>query len=57
MGKDRTRYSRYRGRLVSPVIQDCSSELIALLTRLRLPFIEQGGFVVLYGHGSASTSI
>lgn len=51
------RYSRYRGRLVTPLIQDCSSELIAPLTRLRLPFIEQGGFVVLYGHGSASTSI
>ncbi|WP_432286695.1 DUF6678 family protein [Aminobacter sp. BA135] len=51
------RYTEHRGLLVSPVIQDCSSELIALLTRIHVPFIEQDSFVVIYGHGSASTPI
>lgn len=44
------RYSRHRGRLISPVIEDCSCELLALLMRLRLLFVEQDGFIVLYGY-------
>jgi hypothetical protein len=51
------RYSERRGHLISPVVRDCSSELIALLRKLRLPFVEEDGFVTLYGHGSASTFI
>ncbi len=47
------RYSPYRGRSISQAVQDCSSELLALLSRLQLPFVEQDSFIVLYGHGSA----
>lgn len=34
----------------APAIDDCSIELRALLDRLRLLYIEQDGFIVLYGH-------
>jgi hypothetical protein len=44
------RYSRHRGRLISPAIEDCSCELLALLKRLRLLFVERDSFIVLYGH-------
>ena len=44
------RYSRHRGRLIAPAIEDCSSELLALLRQLRLPFDEVNGFIMLYGH-------
>jgi hypothetical protein len=49
------RYSWRDGRLTTPKFEDCSSGLIALLTTLGLVFTEEDGFVVLYGHGSAST--
>jgi hypothetical protein len=42
-----------RGHLLDPVIRivDVTSELIALFKKLRLPFVEQDGFIILYGHG------
>jgi hypothetical protein len=44
-----SRYRRHIGNLTSPVIEDCSCELLALLERLRLLYIERDGFIV-YGH-------
>jgi hypothetical protein len=46
------RYRRHRGRLIAPEILDCSTELLALLSRLRLPVVEQGGFFTLVAHAS-----
>lgn len=46
------RMSLHRGMLVSPEIIDCSEELRALMRRLRLPFVEDGDYFTLYGHGS-----
>lgn len=44
------RYSRSSGRLSSPQVDDCSTELIGLLDQLRLLYVEQDGFIILYGH-------
>ena len=44
------RYRRSSGRLSSPQVDDCSNELIALLDQLRLLYVAQDGFIVLYGH-------
>lgn len=49
------RYSRHPGRLISPAIDDCSSELLTLLDRLRLLFVQQDSFIVLYGHRGTDT--
>lgn len=47
------RHSQHRGNLISPTIQDCSRELHGILERLNMTYIEEDGFIVLYGHGSA----
>ena len=51
------RYSQHRGRLVAPDIVDCSDEVLALMSRLCLPFVEQDGFFMLLGHGSGSIAV
>ena len=51
------RYRQHRGRLIAPEILDCSKEVLALLSRLGLPVVEQGGFFVLLGHGSGAVTI
>lgn len=40
------------GRLVPPRIEDCSVSLIAILQRLHIPFREEDGFVVIFGHSA-----
>jgi len=45
-------YKRHVGRLVAPVVQDCSEQLRSLLGRLRIPFAESDGFFTIYGHAS-----
>jgi len=47
------RYTRQTGRLVSPVIEDCSGQLRSLLKRLHIPFIERDDLFTIYGHASA----
>jgi hypothetical protein len=46
------RYKRVTGRLLEPVIDDCSGGLRVLLMRLRMPFVESDGFFTIYGHAS-----
>ncbi len=43
---------RYRssGRLSGPQVEDCSTELVALLDQLRLLYVKQDDFIILYGH-------
>jgi len=51
------RYRRQRGRLIAPEILDCSDEVRALLSGLRLPVIEQDGFFLLLAHASGEIAI
>ncbi|QKK16364.1 DUF6678 family protein [Rhizobium indicum] len=46
------RYQRHVGRLLPPVIDDCSDQLRSLLRRLRIPFVESDEFFTIYGHAS-----
>jgi hypothetical protein len=46
------RLSRHQGELVSPTVEECSCELRALLKRLHVPFVEQDGFFIVYGHST-----
>jgi hypothetical protein len=46
------RYKRTIGRLLEPVIDDCSDELRVLLRRLNIPFVESDGFFTIYGHAA-----
>ncbi|WP_042473304.1 DUF6678 family protein [Bacillus ndiopicus] len=44
------KFKRYMGRLVTPIFEDCSDELRALLEAISIPFVEKDGFFVIYGH-------
>jgi hypothetical protein len=50
------RLSKHRGELVSPTVEECSYELRALLKRLHVPFVEQDGFFIVYGHSTGITT-
>lgn len=45
------------GRLLPPRIEDCSGQLRGLLTGLRIPFKEEDGFFVIFGHTSATEDL
>lgn len=45
-------YKRHIGMLVNPAIEDCSNELRELLTRIRIPYVEEDGFFTIYGHSA-----
>ncbi|KIQ02193.1 hypothetical protein RU07_12130 [Agrobacterium tumefaciens] len=47
------RYKRHVGRLVAPIVEDCSDQLRLLLKRLRIPFVERDDLFTVYGHASA----
>ena len=51
------RYKRHVGRLVPPVIEDCSEQLRSLLERLRIPFFERDGFFTIKAQASAVDSV
>jgi len=51
------RYQQHRGRLIVPEIVDCSAEVRALLSELRLPVVEQDGFFLLLAHASGELAI
>lgn len=51
------RYRQHRGRLIAPEIVDCSAEVRALLSELRLPVVEQDGFFLLLAHASGEPAI
>lgn len=44
------RVSVHVGQLLAPRVQDCSESLRALLKRLNIPFKEEDGFFIIYGH-------
>ncbi|WP_421357984.1 DUF6678 family protein [Agrobacterium rosae] len=45
------------GRLLPPHVDDCSDALRNLLRRLRVPFNEEDGFFLIYGHTSSSQTV
>lgn len=47
------RYKRHVGRLVAPIVEDCSDLLRSLLKRLRIPFVERDDLFTVYGHAPA----
>jgi hypothetical protein len=48
------RVSTHAGQLLAPRIDDCSDALRDILERLRIPFSEQNGFFIIFGHTSSS---
>lgn len=45
------------GRLLPPRIEDCAAQLRGLLTGLRIPFKEEDGFFVVFGHTPAAEDL
>ena len=44
------KFTRSLGHLVPPVVEDCTEDLRDLLHELRVPFVEEGGFFMIYGY-------
>jgi hypothetical protein len=41
-----------RGKLVPPKVEDCKEAFTSILNRLRVPYVDDGDFIIIYGHGS-----
>ena len=48
------RVSVHMGQLVAPRIDDCTAPLRDTLKGLRIPFREEDGFFIIYGHASSA---
>jgi hypothetical protein len=48
------RVSVHIGNLVAPRVDDCSAPLRDILKGLRIPFKEENGFFIIYGHTSSA---
>jgi len=48
------RLSVREGRLLAPRIEDCSDAFRNILIRLRVPFTEESGFFIIYGHSAGT---
>jgi hypothetical protein len=51
------RVSVHMGQLVAPRIDDCAASFRDILKDLRIPFKEEDGFFIIYGHTSSAEAL